>query len=102
MACVPMKTVLVVDDSPIDRKIASRILENAGWNVLHADGGREALAQIQEQAPCVVVTDLMMPEMDGVELIKAVRRMAPEVPIIAMTSMGSEETATRALESGAA
>lgn len=97
-----MKTVLVVDDSSIDRRVATRVLEKGGWQVVQASGGKEALKQVRQTPPNVVVTDLTMPEMGGLELIVALQQTMPALPVVAMTARGSEEAATRALESGAA
>ena len=70
--------------------------------VLYAENGREALTRLQEQAPDLVLTDLHMPEMDGLELVVEVRKSCPLVPIILMTAFGSEEIAIQALQKGAA
>ena len=94
-----MSTVLVVDDTAVDRKLASRLLEKSGvLRVLDADGGQRALEIIAEQLPDVVVTDLQMPEMDGLQLVTAVQERFPEIPVVLMTAHGSEDNAALALE----
>jgi CheY-like chemotaxis protein len=98
-----MATVLIVDDSPIDRRLAEGLLKK-GTDLLFrfvADG-KEALDEIQQTPPDVVVTDLQMPEMNGMDLVRAVRAHFPEVPVILMTAHGSEEIAVQALSCGAA
>src|SRR5262245_35213389 len=96
-------TVLVVDDSPADRKLAGIVVEGElGWKAVYADNGRSALAEMAREEPQVVLTDLMMPEMDGLDLVAAVRAKHPRVPVVLMTVHGNEETAVRALQSGAA
>ena len=98
-----MTSVLVVDDSAPDRKLAGGLLERQlEIAVVYANDGRDALKLFERHVPDLVVTDLMMPEMNGLELIEAVRHRYPLVPIVMMTSQGSEEIAVTALEKGAA
>ena len=97
-----MTRVLVVDDSRLDRTRAGGILRKAGHEVAFAANGREALDHLAVDVPDVVVTDLQMPELDGLELVEAVRLRYPHVPVILMTAHGSEEIAVRALQKGAA
>jgi CheY-like chemotaxis protein len=97
-----MTTILVVDDSAVDRSLAGGLLENdPTFQVQYAAHGTEALAKIQCAVPDLVVTDLMMPGIDGLELVALVRSKYPLVPTILMTSRGSEEIAVRALQQGA-
>jgi CheY-like chemotaxis protein len=97
-----MTTVLVVDDSPMDRLAAGRFLQKAGFSVRYAENGNEALKSIADTLPAVVVTDMQMPELDGLELVSAIRARFPTVPVILMTAHGSEELAVKALQRGAA
>jgi CheY-like chemotaxis protein len=95
--------VLVVDDSPVDQRLAGTLLEkNTGWQAVYAASGPEALEVLDLEQPTVVLTDLMMPGMDGLELVDAIRGRHPQVPIILMTAHGSEEVAIQALKRGAA
>jgi len=95
-------TVLVVDDSPIDRRLASRLLERGGFRVLSAANGREALSVLAHPDSVeVVVTDLVMPEMDGLALVQEIRARHGTVPVVLMTAYGSDEIAVRALQRGA-
>ncbi|MDZ4688707.1 MAG: ATP-binding protein [Planctomycetaceae bacterium] len=97
-----MTTVLVVDDSLTDRKLAGGLLtRHAGWDVQYATDGRDALDQIELHVPDLVVTDLNMPELDGLELVRIIRETHPLVPVILMTNQGSEQIAVRALQTGA-
>ncbi len=99
----PVSRVLIVDDSPVDRRLAGRIVESsAGLTVLYASHGREALGILERDAPAAVVTDMQMPEIDGLELVKEVRSRYPSIPVILMTAHGSEEIAILALQAGAA
>jgi CheY-like chemotaxis protein len=72
-----------------------------GWEVSYASNGTEALEAIRQQRPDVVVTDLQMPETDGLELVTAIRVHYSDVPVILMTAHGSETLAVEALEQGA-
>jgi CheY-like chemotaxis protein/anti-sigma regulatory factor (Ser/Thr protein kinase) len=98
-----MATALVVDDSKVDQHLAGTLLKNrAQLDVLYADDGAAALQVMAVRKPDVVVTDMQMPELDGLGLVEAVRRMHPSVPVIVMTAHGSEEAAAQALRAGAA
>lgn len=98
-----MSTILVVDDAAMDRRLTGGLLEkHSDWNVEYAANGSEALACIQASAIDVVVTDLQMPEMDGLNLVQAIRVQYADIPVILMTGHGSEELAVQALEQGAA
>ena len=98
-----MTTLLVVDDLAMDRRLAGGLLEkNAGWNVLYATDGVNALEQIERHLPDLVLTDMQMPNMDGLELVAAIKKEYPLIPVILMTAQGSEEIAVTALQLGAA
>ncbi|OHB80008.1 MAG: hypothetical protein A2W31_11075 [Planctomycetes bacterium RBG_16_64_10] len=98
-----MTTVLVVDDSATDRCLAGGILQKgSGLAVSYAVDGRAALESMAKQAPDIVVTDLQMPELNGLELVAAARRRFPKVPVVVMTAHGSEQIAVAALKRGAA
>lgn len=96
-------TVLVVDDSAIDRRLASGLLEkDGGYQILMATNGKDAMLALKLQPIDLVLTDMQMDEMDGLELVEAVRADYPLTPVILMTAKGSEEIAVKALEKGAA
>src|SRR5438034_6154596 len=98
-----MATVLVVDDSAVDRRFVGGILSRDGrFKVEFAEDGSQALARMREAPPEVIVTDLQMPNRNGLELVAAVRMHHPGVPIILMTGHGSEDLAVEALHRGAA
>ena len=96
-----MTRILIVDDNPMDRILAAAVVRGGGTEVLQAANGLEAFEMIQVQQPDLVLTDLDMPELDGLELVKRIRRSYPELPVILMTANGSEDTAVKALNSGA-
>jgi CheY-like chemotaxis protein len=98
-----MTTILVVDDSAVDRNLVVGLLgKDPSFKVDCAINGRDALAKMEMEIPDLVVTDLIMPEMDGLSLVSAVRQRFRLVPVILMTSKGSEELAVQALDAGAA
>jgi DNA-binding response OmpR family regulator len=98
-----MAIVLVVDDSPMDRRLVAGLLtKSPNIEVMYASDGEEALRQMAERRPNLVVTDLIMPNLDGLELVAAVTERYPLVPVILMTGKGSEEIAVEALKAGAA
>jgi hypothetical protein len=86
------EAVLLVDDEPEVVACVKALLEQHNYRVLTAKHGAEALAMIQRHKTAidVVVTDIMMPEMDGVQLIRALRRVHPRLQIIASSGLGTE------------
>lgn len=98
-----MATILVVEDSAVDRRVVGELLKKDGrWKIDFAGNGSEAMARMKETLPDVIVTDLQMPDMDGLELVAAARVHYPDVPVILITAHGSELLAVEALERGAA
>jgi len=98
-----MPVVMVVDDSPVDRRLVGGLLgKSVNLRIEYAADGEEALQAMEKSVPNVVVTDLIMPNMDGLELVAAVVERYPLVPVILMTGRGSEEIAVKALKAGAA
>jgi CheY-like chemotaxis protein/anti-sigma regulatory factor (Ser/Thr protein kinase) len=96
-------TVLVVDDAPVDRLMTGAIVNQMpGWRARYAESGEDALAEIARERPGIVLTDLNMPNMDGLALVAEVHRQHPAVPVVLMTAYGNEEIALQALREGAA
>jgi len=95
------KTVLVVDDEPAHRDSLVRIFQKEGYHVLQAAGGQQALELLRQHHVHVLLTDLVMPGMDGHELLRACRAVAPETEVVVMTAFGSIETAVEAMKQGA-
>lgn len=93
-----MSRVLAVDDSPVLLAVLVKCLREAGHDVLTATNGREALEQLRAHAPEVVVTDLNMPEMSGLDFIEAARAEAAGqgVPILLLTTETAVELHARA------
>jgi len=94
-------TVLVVDDEQANLVSLRKTLEREGLSVLTAGDGDEGLAQVREHRVDVVLTDLKMPGMDGVELLRSVKALAPDTEVILMTAFGTVETAVAAMKEGA-
>ncbi len=100
---VRMTNILVVDDSAVDRRLAGGLLEkDPDLSIRYAVHGADGLAKIREELPDLVLTDLVMPEMDGLDLVSMVRSTYPAIPVILMTSAGNEEICVQALQRGAA
>jgi DNA-binding NarL/FixJ family response regulator len=96
-------TVLVVDDSAFDRHLVGQLLQALDdVRVIYACNGREGLEAIAREAPSVILTDLVMPDIEGLELVQRVRAEHPQISVILMTAFGSEEVAMRTLRAGAA
>ncbi len=94
--------ILLVDDERISRVTTGRQLGQVGYQVQTAETAEQALQLFVEQPCDVVITDLRMPGMDGLELLAQLRRERPETDVIVMTAYGSVETAVRAMREGAA
>ncbi len=94
-------SILVVDDERSNRVTVARILAREGYDVLEASGGKEALDSLRARATALVLTDLRMPGMDGVELLRAVRMVSPDTEVILMTAFGTVETAVESMKEGA-
>ncbi len=94
-------TVLVVDDDHANLESVCRIFQKEGVATLAASNGTEALELLRKPEVGVVVTDLMMPGLDGQGLLKAARTMRPDVEVVLMTAYGTVETAVAAMRDGA-
>lgn len=94
-------TVLVVDDEPSNVESLRKIFEREGMRVLTADGPKNALEQVRTHRIQVVLTDLMMPGINGVELLRATKEVAPDTEVVLMTAYGTVETAVQAMREGA-
>src|SRR3989304_9834705 len=95
------KVILIVDDDARVRESLNKVLSKEGYQILEAEDGEKALNICRQQLVHVIITDLRMPGMDGVELLKAVRLLLPDVAVIMMTAYGSVEKAVEALKEGA-
>ncbi|RYF09887.1 MAG: sigma-54-dependent Fis family transcriptional regulator, partial [Deltaproteobacteria bacterium] len=96
-----MAKVLIADDEANLRKVLRRLLERDGHEVLAAADGQAALALLGSHSIDLVVTDLKMPNLDGLALLETLRQEHPELPVILMTAHGTVDTAVSALKMGA-
>ncbi len=101
----PAHPVLLADDNELNRFVASKLLSRWGYEVVEAVNGQEALAAWRDMGPCVILMDVQMPEMDGIEATKHIRRLESErhlarSPIIALTADAEESTFKRVLAAG--
>ncbi|OGP58477.1 MAG: hypothetical protein A2V67_02615 [Deltaproteobacteria bacterium RBG_13_61_14] len=92
--------VLLVDDEEQFRAATSTILNRRGFSVTAAANGREALEKIRKDTIDVVILDLKMPEMDGNEVLRELKRLKPELPVIMLTGRGSPDIALAGLQEG--
>ena len=98
-----MPQILVVDDSAVERRLVGGLLENEGYYKLEfANDGRAALEVIADRPIDLLVTDLQMPDVDGLQLVRELGLRGSDLPIILMTAHGSESVAIEALRAGAA
>src|SRR5258708_20861449 len=88
-----MATILVVDDTVLAREAIAKLLEYEGFAVLRAEHGRDAWAMMYEKTPDLVLLDLMMPEMDGVTLLRMIRRSDrwEHLPVIVLTGVTDDQ-----------
>jgi two-component system chemotaxis sensor kinase CheA len=100
---VAEKIVLVAEDSELTRDFLVEVLRTSGYRVIEAMDGQDAMRQIGEVTPSLVISDLDMPIMDGLELVKRIRstKTLRDIPVIMFTTHGSETDRRRALEVGA-
>src|ERR1700756_246231 len=95
------KQVLIVDDEPNLRKILSAQLSRDGYEVMTADDGEQGLAMLKDHHIDLVITDLKMPKVDGMTLLRKALEDDPELPVVLITAHGTIDTAVEALKSGA-
>ena len=96
-----METILIVDDEKNYLTILSALLEDEGFEVLTAPGGHEALAIHKSSDLDLILTDMKMPKMDGIELLENIKEIDPDLPVIMMTAHGTVDKAVEAMQKGA-
>src|SRR6187200_1216989 len=96
-----MSNILIVDDEQSYRQLLSLVFEGDGHTIRTASNGREALALLQSEPADVVISDVRMPDMDGIEMLRSVRQTLPDLGVILMTAFASVETAREAFKLGA-
>jgi putative two-component system response regulator len=97
-----MTRILLIDDEPVVRDLIAEILEEAGHDVTSAESAEQALLLVETLRPDLVVSDVVMPGLSGLELLELVRKRRPGVPVLLVTGAGTYDTLTKALTEGAA
>jgi DNA-binding response OmpR family regulator len=98
---VELKKILIVDDDADIVRIVSTMLQGQGWQVLHAYSGEEALHIVREERPDLVLLDIMMPRMNGIEVLREARRIAPGMRVVMITAFGDVGSYLESLDLGA-
>ena len=93
--------ILVVDDEETQRRMLQKLLMREGYGVRMASGGKDALEKLKKAQTDVVVTDIRMPDMDGLELFREIRQLDSNIPVILITAYGSIQSAVKAMADGA-
>jgi CheY-like chemotaxis protein len=97
-----MTAVLIVDDAAFARRMIRKFLQMDGYEILEAANGREGLEIVRSQPLDCILTDILMPDMDGFEFINNLQLQGFKIPVIIITADIQEPTRTRAIELGAA
>ncbi|MBP1635973.1 MAG: two component, sigma54 specific, transcriptional regulator, Fis family [Acidobacteria bacterium] len=95
------RTILLIDDDESLRRVVEYTLREDGYAVVTAADGRSGLARFQESAVDLVITDVRMPEMNGLDLLARLRAMQPDLPVIVLTAHGTIDAAVEAMKAGA-
>ncbi|MFH1830236.1 MAG: response regulator [Pseudomonadota bacterium] len=97
------KKILMVEDDVMLVEIIRMLLEEKGYDVVSAENGKEGLLKALSDKPDLIVADIMMPEMDGIEMTKIIRSTADlkELPIIVLTALGRDSDVKKAMNAGA-
>lgn len=98
-SCMPK--ILVVDDAEFARGRMLKALGNAGYTVIEAENGFEAINSYSSERPDVVLMDITMPEMDGLSALREIKILDPDARVVMLTRMGQETIVLEALEAGA-
>jgi DNA-binding NtrC family response regulator len=93
--------ILVVDDDPSFRRVLEYQLKDAGYRVVSAEDGKKALDAFSQNRISAVLTDLDMPELPGIDLLKAIKQQSADIPVIVITAFGTIDSAVDAMRAGA-
>ena len=95
------KHILIVDDEPLVRRSLSEMLTLSGYTVSAASNGKEALDILKNYTADIIISDIKMPEIDGIKLLKQIKSNYPDTQIIIVTGYGSIDSAVEAMKEGA-
>ena len=95
------KTILIAEDESVLRESLAELLEDEGYNVLQAADGKAAYTMVLSRPVDLVLSDVRMPELDGIALLGQLRQLAPETPVIMLTAYGTVQSAVSAMREGA-
>lgn len=95
------KTILIIDDDPSLRRVTEYNLTSSGFHVLTADSGRAGLDIFKDLEPDLVVSDVKLGDISGLDLLEKIKQMSPDIPVIIITAFGSIEMAVKAMNNGA-
>lgn len=96
-----MKKILVIDDEPIIMVSCERTLTPEGYEVKSVSSGREGIKLLEKEPFALILLDIKMPDMDGIEVLKRIKEMSPETKVIMITGYSTVETAVKSLKIGA-
>ena len=97
----PPKEIILVDDDKYSLETLSKLLTEDGYKVVGCLNGKEALEKMKNKKYDIIITDLRMPEMGGIELLKNIKKINPEISVIIITAFGEVDTYLEAIDSGA-
>ena len=100
-ASIPAAQILIVDDDSGNRDGLATLLRQAGYQIIATDSGENALQQLEETIFAVIITDLLLPGISGLDILRRVKEKTPETHVILMTGHASTETAVEAMKEGA-
>ncbi len=92
--------VLIIDDDEVTRKLLEKIIQKEGYDIFEAEGGQTGIDTFKKEKPDIVLSDLRLPDIDGLEVIHTIREQSPSVPIIVITAYNETDTAISALHEG--
>ena len=98
---MPLITLLIIDDDPAACRIFKKILGEEGYSILTATDAVKGLRLIKEKSPEIVFLDIKMPRIDGIELLRRIRKINQDVTVIMLTGFATLDTARKAMELGA-
>src|SRR5438445_4070939 len=98
---VPQRTILVADDDASIRSLLKQLLSDEGYGVAEAATGTEVVEKVKDVNPDLVIMDVRMPELDGIEALSKLKATSPKTSVLIMTAFGTSNHAIRAMELGA-